>query len=98
MVNWWFIAALFVAGLLLAKARHLKHKLFAILAVLLILFFYLTLPKVIGDRNVDLKTFDGIVVTVKLYFAWLNYAFGNVRSLTGNAIQMDWVGNKSEGS
>lgn len=97
MVNWWLIGALLIVGLILAKARHVKHKFFAIFVVLLILFFYLTIPKVISGKDVNLKTFDGIVVTTKLYFTWLKHGFGNMKSLTGQAIGMDWVGNQSEG-
>ncbi len=95
MVNWWLIAALLIVALVLAKARHMKHKFFAFIVVLLILFFYLTLPRVIGDRDINLKSFDGIVATTKLYFAWLKHGFGNVKGLTGQAIGMDWVGNNS---
>lgn len=95
MVNWWLIAALLIVGLILAKARHLKHKFLAVLVVLLILFFYLTIPKVIAGKDINIKTFDGIMMTAKLYFAWLVHSFGNIRTLTGQAIEMDWVGNQS---
>lgn len=95
MLNWWLIAALLIVALILAKARHVKHKFFAIAVVLLILFFYLTLPRVISGKDINLKSFDGIVATTKLYFTWLKHAFGNVRGLTGQAIGMDWVGNQS---
>ena len=95
MFNWWFIIALFIVGVLVVKARHVKHRFFAILLVLLVLFFYLTVPRVIQGHDVDLKTFDGIILTVRLYFAWLVHAFGNFQELTGKAVGMDWVGNQT---
>lgn len=98
MINWWIIIALLVVGLLLAKARHLKHKFWAVLIVLLLLFFYLTLPRVIEGKNIDVKTFDGMVMTGRLYFTWLQHSFVNVKDVTGYAVKMDWVGNKSNGS
>ncbi len=95
MINWWLIAALLIVGLLIAKVRHMKHKFFAILLVLLVLFFYLTIPRVIDGKDVDLRTFDGIVLTTRLYFSWLVHSFGNLKELTGHAVAMDWVGNRT---
>ncbi len=97
MINWWLIAALVIVSLIIVKARHIKHKFFVVLFVLLILFFYLTLPRVIQGRDVNLQSFDGIVLTIRLYSAWLVHGFGNLKEITGNAVAMDWIGNQSSG-
>lgn len=96
MVNWIFIFALLVVGLLLAKVKHLKHKSLAVFLALIVLFFCLTVPPAVKNSDVNFKTFSGVAETFKLYFVWLGHSFGNVKTLTGNAIKMDWVGNQSD--
>jgi len=50
---------------------------------------------IIKENNMNLKSFDGIVGAGKLYFSWLGHAFENSRSILGNVIKMDWVGNST---
>jgi hypothetical protein len=94
-VSWIVLAILVVVFLLLLKARHIKHRFFAVLLVLLFIFIYFTSTQLLSNKGLDFKTFDGWMKAVKIYFTWLGHAFGNLKDLTGQAVKMDWVGNST---
>lgn len=94
-ISWIIIGILVVVFLLVLKARHVKHRFFALLFVLLIIFVYFTSTSLLSGKNLDLKTFDGWTSFGKIYFSWLWHAGGNAKAVIGNAIKMDWVGNSS---
>jgi len=87
---WIIIVVLIVVAFFLLKVYHLKHRITLILVILLLLFFYLSASSVFSKYNVDLKSVSGIERGVKIYFAWLVGAFGNMKDITANAIKMDW--------
>ena len=96
--SWVIIIVLVVAFLLLLKARHIKHRFFALILVLLLIFVYFTSTSLLSGKNIDFKTFDGWVSAGRIYFSWLWHAGGNVKELTGNAIKMDWSENSTTNS
>lgn len=84
------VAGLIITIWLLIEAKRMKHKIFAVFLIVLILFTYLSFVVVVKDENIDYKTVPGIIEGGKLYFAWLNSLFGNLRSITAYAIGLDW--------
>jgi glucan phosphoethanolaminetransferase (alkaline phosphatase superfamily) len=91
------IVLLLVLGIwILIEIRRMKHKLFAIFLIALILFAYVTFSMTIKDKDVDLKTVDGLAKATKIYFSWLGSAFLNLKSLTTNAIKMNWTGENKD--
>lgn len=91
MLNWIIIVLLVVVGIIAIKMNHLRHRIFIIILILIALFFYVTLTFVSNKNNVDLTTMNGFMNGVKVYGGWLVHNFQNIRSLTGNAINMDWT-------
>ena len=79
-----------VAIYILIELKRFRHKIFAIFLIALILFVYLSAAYVLRGRDLDLKTASGFVDATKLYFSWLSSVFGNVKTITANAINMDW--------
>ncbi len=73
--------------------KRLKHRIFAIFIIVFIIFLYLSMTIVFKYKNVDYKTIPGIMDATKIYFSWLFSVSGNFKSITTNAIQMDWSGN-----
>jgi hypothetical protein len=71
----------------------MQHKLYAILVILLVIFFYTTTSRLVQQNNIDVKTFDGMVIAGKLYVNWLGHVLSNTKALIGNALKMDWIGN-----
>ena len=96
-MDWWIIGLIVLALFLVFKVRHIKHRFYLIVFVLLILFLSLTLPRVMEDSSVNLKTASGIYSAAKVYFSWLVHAFNNLKVLTSNAIKMNWFRFNSTG-
>jgi len=70
--------------------KRMKHKIFAIFLIALILFFYFSITYVFKGNNVDFKSFSGLKNATNLYMSWLVSAFGNIKSITSNIIKMNW--------
>lgn len=87
---------LIIIGVLVAsiwviiEIKRMKHKLFAIFLIALILFTYVSFSVTLKSHDIDYKSVSGITEAGKLYFSWLGSMFGNMRSITTNAIKMDW--------
>lgn len=84
------IAALIAAIWILIEIKRLKHKLFAIFLIGLILFTYVSFSAAIKDQDIDLKSVSGISTATKLYFSWLGNAFQNAKSVTTYALKQNW--------
>ena len=93
MISWIVIGMLIIILLVFAKIKHIRHKTFLIVIVLLLLFFYITAIRVIGDKNLDLTSFNGLATAGKTYFTWLVHIGRNTQQLAANAIKMNWIGN-----
>ena len=75
--------------------KRMRHKAFAIFLISIILFLFITSTVVLRGKDVDLKTVQGLFKAVKIYFSWLGSVLGNMKSITTNAIKMDWNGNQT---
>jgi len=89
------IAVLIIAIWVIIEVKRMRHKIFAIFLIALILFGYFSFTFVLRDKNVDYSSFSGILKGTEIYFSWLGSIFGNAKTVTTNAIKMDWGGNKS---
>lgn len=77
------------------EVKRMKHKVFALLLIALIIFAYMGYAMISKNNDLNLKTMDGLTKATKIYFSWVNSAFLNMKSLTMNAIRMDWKGNQN---
>jgi hypothetical protein len=84
------VLVLVIAVWLIIEFKRFRHKILAVFLVLLILFTYFSFSAVIKEKNLDLKTFEGVKEAGKIYVLWLGNAFKNVKSVTANAINMSW--------
>jgi len=89
------ISVLIIAIWVIIEIKRLKHKLFAIFLIGLILLGYFSFTYSISGQNIDLKTIPGMMEASKLYFSLVVSFFGNMRSITTNAIKMDWGINET---
>ena len=74
---------------------RLKHKLFAIFLIALILFLYISTSLVFREEDIDFKSVSGVMDATKIYFSWLGSAFGNMKTITTYAVKMDWRSNET---
>lgn len=85
-----FLIVIIIGIWLIIEVKRLKHKVFAIFLILLILFSYLSFAVVIKGKDIDLKTVGGWKTATKLYYSWLVNAFHNVKAVTSYASKQDW--------
>ncbi len=72
--------------------RKAKDKIFITLFIVFILLSYFSFTSVLGGRNINFASFSGLSKAGSIYFSWLGSIFFNIKSITGNAIKMDWSG------
>ncbi len=91
------VAALVIAIWVIVALKRVRHKIFAIFLIGLILFLYFSSTFVFKDKEMDFTTISGLTTASTLYFSFLSSIFGNVKTITTNAIKMDWQGNETIG-
>lgn len=89
------VASLIVVIWLVVELRRFRHKMLAIFLIALILFTYLGFMASIRGKDLNLRSADGIKTAGKLYLSWLGSVFGNLKTITVNAIHMDWKSNET---
>lgn len=89
------VVALILVIWIFIEIKRMRHKLFAIFLIALILFTYISFSVVLRGKNIDYTSVSGWTTAGKLYFSWLGNAFENFKTLTSSAVKMDWEGNKS---
>jgi len=83
---------------LLIEVKRLKHKIFAIFLIGLILFSYFSFAAIFSGRDINFKSTDGLIEAGQIYFSWLTSLFLNFKVITTNAIKMNWGVNVSSDS
>jgi len=96
-------ALLIVSGIIISiwvliELKRFRHKIFAIFLIILVIFLYFGMFVVFQDREIDLSSISGMMEATKLYFSWIFSIFGNFKTITAGAIQLDWGENSSETS
>jgi hypothetical protein len=89
------IAILIIAVWVIVETKRMKHKVFAIFLIGLILFSYLSINFVMKGEEIDLTSIDGVKNVATLYMSWMGTIFINFKTLTTRAIKMDWKGNET---
>ncbi len=90
------IAVLIAVIWVLAELRRFNHKFIAIFLIVLILVSYFGFVVTLKGKDIDYKSLDGLQNVAKLYFIWVGQIFKNFKSITANAIKLDWKGGASE--
>jgi hypothetical protein len=72
--------------------RKIKHKIFALLLVSLLLLGYLSFTYVVNPEKIELSTLKD---AGKIYVNYLNLVFNNIFTISGYAVNLDWSLNSS---
>lgn len=87
---------LLIVGILVAlvwiviEFKRFRHKLLAVFLIVLIILTYVSFLVTFKGKDINLNSIEGIKEAGTLYFSWLGSVFGNVKTITTNAIKMDW--------
>jgi hypothetical protein len=93
--------ALLVIGILVvlvfvfSRFKQNKPKIIGGIMIILLLTMFLSFNFAMKNQDIDFKSVSGIISAGKIYFSWMGYAFGNFKTITANAIKMDWKGNQT---
>jgi len=91
MISWIIIAILVLVAIVLLKTNHFRHKMWISVLVILVLFLYVSVTFVNAKNELNFDSTEGALDFVKIYYGWLANGFHNMKSITGNAIKMDWT-------
>jgi len=72
-VTFFIIAVLIIAIWVIIEIQRLKHKIFAIVLILLILFSYISATIIFRGQNIDFKTIPGVIEASKIYLGLYLY-------------------------
>jgi len=84
------VAILIIVIWVFVELKRFRHKMFAIFLILLIIFTYVSFTAILKGKDINLKTASGWGEATKLWFSWLGSIFKNLKTITVNAINMDW--------
>lgn len=90
MIYWIPLILLVVVAFLILKFKEVRHRMGLIVILGVLLFFVVTYGTLYSTHKADLKTFDGNLAMLKVYFSWLGEVFKNVGHISAYAIKQDW--------
>lgn len=96
-MDWIIIAALVVLAFFFLRVKHIRHKVYLVAVILIILFIYITASRVLSEQEIDWKSASDVGKGVKLYFSWLGSVADNFKTIAGKVIKMDWKFNNTSG-
>jgi multisubunit Na+/H+ antiporter MnhB subunit len=89
------ICVAIVAILILVRIKKLKHELFAIFLIAVILFGVFSFSLAFKGKDVSISDMPSLEKAVKIYFSWFGNAVNNAKVITGQIVKMNWQGNKT---
>tara|TARA_Y100000310_G_scaffold337938_1_gene426269 strand:- start:4606 stop:4932 length:327 start_codon:yes stop_codon:yes gene_type:complete len=84
------VSAIIIFIWVFIEITRFKHKIFAILSIILVVFLYFGAIVVFQGTDIDFTSYSGMIEATKIYFSWLGSVFGNFKTMTAGAIQLDW--------
>jgi len=94
-INFLLIGIAIVAIITLVKFKKLKHELFAIFLIMLLLFGAFSFTMAFKGKNISFNSLLDLEKVAKIYFSWLSTAFGNIKIITAQVVNMNWQGNRT---
>ena len=96
-MNWLIIILLILLVFFIIKGyEHKISKVLILLLVLILIASIFSIFRVTKNSGIELTTTSGIALATKVYFKWLANAFDNFKTITGNAVKMNWAPNQKD--
>ncbi len=94
MISWIIILALVVLAIFVVKIKYVKHKIFIIVLIFLVLFVYGSLSLINSTHNLKINSTENFLESANIYYSWLGNTFDNVKIITGKIISLNWTSLK----
>ena len=75
---------------LIMEFKRFRHKLLALFLIITVLSLYVSFNLAFKGESVDIGSMSGIKETFGIYFSWVGTVSQNFKTITSNAINMDW--------
>jgi len=89
-VTFFVIAVLVIFIWFFFEIKRMRHKLWAIFLIGLMLFTYISFTASLKNNDVELNSIGGVIDAGKLYISWLGGVFMNVKSISAYAVKQEW--------
>ncbi len=89
------IGILTVAVWIIFAFGRMKHKFLTFLLIALVLFSIISFNLVFKGKDISVESISDLGGLVKIYFSWLGGVFSNIKTITTQAIKLDWQTNKT---
>lgn len=93
--QWILIIGSILVIFLLVKVKYIKHKLTWILIIIIIIILYLGFIAISSQNEIKFNSVESTGASIKLYLSWFGHNFQNLKTLTGQAINLDWGTNST---
>jgi hypothetical protein len=88
--SWILIIAIVGLVFLVMKIANKKQELAVKSTLAIFTLLAISMGYVYIKSGFDLTSFEGVKGFAKLYLSWLQSAFSNVKTITANAIKLNW--------
>ncbi len=96
LFQWGLIGVVIFIIFIFVKFKYLKHKLTWVIIIILILIGYIGFFVSTSGHEINLNSTQGIETAGKLYLGWLGNSFSNLKTISSNAVKLDWTSNNTE--
>lgn len=96
--GWYFVFFLAVVVAIVIKLIMEKQALATRFVWLIFLFFAFTIGYVAISQDLSFDSPDSIVNAIDVYFSWIGSAFKNIKTVTGEASNIDWTSGLNNSS
>jgi hypothetical protein len=92
---------IFIIGIIIAAIwmifgfKRMKHKLLALFLIALVLFSFFSFNSAFKGKDVTVNSISDLGKAVKIYFLWLGNIASNLKTISGQAVKLDWQGNNT---
>jgi hypothetical protein len=89
------IAVLIIGIWMIFGLKRMKYKLLALFLIALVLFSLFSFNSVFKGKDISINNISDLGKIMKIYFSWLGNIFNNFKTISGQAVKMDWRGNNT---
>lgn len=94
-VTWFIVFMSIFITIVVLKVTNTKQAIVVKLVMILFIFLALTLGYVYVQTNPNFDSAESVIGFGKTYFLWVGSFFGNIKTITSDAINLNWEVNKT---
>jgi hypothetical protein len=89
------IVVLIIAIWMIFGFKRIKYKFLVLFLMALVLFSIFSFNSAFKGKDLSVNNISDLGKIIKVYFSWLGNVFTNLKTISGQAVKMDWQGNNT---